>query len=202
MAKGGKKRKTAPVAAKRSRYRLKTWEAVLIGGAFIVAGWFAWQWQQARGVEAEFLDLARAGQAALTRVETGRGAGRGHLAPGETITYPDRFPTSGAHDPVWVDPGVYDTVQPATRLVHSVEHGMIVVYYDKPTPEAKALLESWAGLYQGPWSGIVLAPAAGIGEAVVLTAWNKTLRLDPFEAAAAAAFIDRFRGRGPENPVR
>ena len=48
----------------------------------------------------------------------------------------------------------------------------------------------------------MVAPRPGLGEAVVLTAWNKILRLDAFDADAAAAFIDRFRGRGPEHPVR
>jgi len=52
------------------------------------------------------------------------------------------------------------------------------------------------------WSGIVATPMPGIGEAVVLTAWRRMLRLDTFDAATAAAFIDAFRGRGPENPVR
>ena len=64
------------------------------------------------------------------------------------------------------------------------------------------MLEDWAGLYTGPWSGVVVTPAPGIGEELVLTAWNQTLRLKPFDAASAAAFVDRFRGRGPEHPVR
>ena len=36
----------------------------------------------------------------------------------------------------------------------------------------------------------------------VLTAWTKTLRLSSFDAALAAAFVDAYRGRGPEHPVR
>ncbi len=204
MAKGGKKRKNTGTAPSRSRprYGLKPWEAAFIGGAVILAGWLGWQWQQDQDVEAVFLELAQSGKAALARVETGRDAGRGHLAPGQTITYPDRFPTSGAHAPVWVNPGVYDTVQPPTKLVHSNEHGMVVIYYDSPPADAMEMIRKWAGLYVGPWSGVVVTPAPGLGEEVVLTAWNKTLRLNTFEAAAAAAFIDRYRGRGPEHPVR
>ena len=60
MAKGGKKRKKTKAAPKRSRYRLKTWEAVLIGGAVILSLWLAWQWQQDKDVEAAFLALATA----------------------------------------------------------------------------------------------------------------------------------------------
>ena len=43
---------------------------------------------------------------------------------------------------------------------------------------------------------------AGLGQSVVLTAWAKRLDLDRFDPAPAAAFIDGYRGRGPENPVR
>ena len=203
MAKGGKKRKkVAGAAPSRSRFGLKPWEAAFIGGAVILAGWLGWQWQQDQDVEAVFLELARSGESALARVETGQDAGRGHLAPGQTISYPDRFPTSGVHNPRWIDPGVYETVQPPTKLVHSNEHGMVVIYYDSPPTDAMEMIEEWAGLYVGPWSGVVVTPAPGLGEEVVLTAWNRMLRLNPFEPAAAAAFIDRFRGRGPENRVR
>lgn len=64
------------------------------------------------------------------------------------------------------------------------------------------ILKRWAGLYGGQWDGLVVTPKPGLGEAIVLTAWTKLLRLAPFDAEAAAAFIDAFRGRGPENPVR
>ena len=33
-------------------------------------------------------------------------------------------------------------------------------------------------------------------------AWRRTLTLDPFDGDAGAAFIDAYRGRGPEHPVR
>lgn len=63
-------------------------------------------------------------------------------------------------------------------------------------------LKEWAGLYDGQWSGLVVTRNSGLDEAVVLTAWTKRLEFDSFDPAAAAAFIDAYRGRGPENPVR
>ncbi len=42
----------------------------------------------------------------------------------------------------------------------------------------------------------------GMGKRVVLVAWTKLLRLRKFDAASAAAFIDAYRGRGPEQRVR
>ena len=40
------------------------------------------------------------------------------------------------------------------------------------------------------------------GNAVLLNAWTKSLKLEPFDPVTAAGFIDTYRGRGPENPVR
>ena len=97
---------------------------------------------------------------------------------------------------------VYRDHQQRELLVHALEHGLIVIYYDRPDPATMAILEGWADLFGGPWSGIVVAPKVGLGEAVILTAWLRLLRLAPFDADAAAAFIDENRGRGPERTVR
>ena len=79
---------------------------------------------------------------------------------------------------------------------------MIVIYYDRAEAAALETLKGWADLHDNPWSGLVLTPRPGLGDEVVLTAWRRLLRLNPFEADAAAAFIDAYRGRGAENPVR
>ena len=52
------------------------------------------------------------------------------------------------------------------------------------------------------WDGLIASPSPGLGSAVLLNAWTKSLKLEPFDPIAAAAFIDTYRGRGPENPVR
>lgn len=188
-------------SAKRGR-KVRTWEWAVIGAVGLGAAWLAWDWQRGGVAEEDFLELARQGTPQLSRIERQASTGSGHLQPGQSVSYADRFPTSGSHDPDWIRPGVYDEVQPPPKLVHSLEHGLVVIYYDTPPARTMKTLESWAGMYGGQWSGIVLAPAPGLGEGLVLTAWKTTLRLDTFEPAAAAAFIDRYRGRGPENPVR
>ncbi len=167
--------------------------------ALVAGGLYLWRSYQTSG---DFEALAARGQAALARVETTPDRGGGHLAPGQGHVYGVRFPTSGIHDRVPVDPGFYRGSQPATKLVHNVEHGHIVIYYESPGAEAIQLLKDWTALYGGHWDGVVATPSSGLGKVVVLTASRKILRLDEFDPAAAAAFIDQFRGRGPENPVR
>lgn len=167
--------------------------------AVVAGGLYLWRLQQAGG---EFDTLIAEGQPALARVETTPDRGGGHLGPGQGHSYGTAFPTSGIHDRVPIDPGFYSGPQRATQLVHSVEHGHVVIYYDAPGAEALTMLKDWAALFGGHWDGVVAVPSSGLGKGVVLTAWRKILKLDSFDAAAAAAFIDSYRGRGPEKRVR
>ncbi len=158
-------------------------------------------WWVSSARQGDFLTLAEQGTEAMrAQVVSEPSAGREHVSG--SIDYDHRFPLSGPHNPTWVEPGVYDARQPMEKLVHALEHGNIVIYYDEPGAEVMGRLREWAGLYDNQWSGIVVTPAAGLGEQIVMSAWTKRLQLEEFTAAPAAAFIDAYRGRGPENPVR
>ena len=163
------------------------------------AGW--WIVDQGRA-ERDFLELAADGGAALTRIENPPSQGRGHLAPGQRVTYRSDPPTSGIHDRTWVEPGFYDQPQASTQLVHALEHGNIVIYYDRPGAGGLATLRGWTDLYRGRFSGVVAVARPGLDKKIILSAWKRILRQDTLDAAGAAAFIDKYRGRGPEHPVR
>ena len=179
-----------------------TAKRLLRGGLVAVAAIAAWFFWQSMDAESDFMRLAESGRGKLSAVTTRADLGGGHSAPGEQLRYAGRFPTSGRHHPQWTDTGFHTAPQFAAQLVHALEHGNIVVYYDAPGADVLQTIEAWSGLYGGQWSGLVATPAAGLGRAVVLTAWRRSLRLEPFDAATAAAFIDTYRGRGPERPVR
>ncbi len=200
MAKSKRKRKPKAAPAKRTAPAWRRPVLVVVIG--LLAAGIAWLWYGERRVERAFLAHAERGQTALAAIVRPPGEGSGHLAPGQRVNYLGDPPTSGVHDPDWVTPGGYGSPRVREKLVHSLEHGMVVIYYDAPPAASLATLKDWAGLYGAPWSGIVLVRKPGLGEAVILTAWRRLMRLDSFDAAAAAAFIDAFRGRGPEHPVR
>lgn len=174
----------------------------IIGGVVVLAllggGWYAWQGQRSGD---SFEALVAQGKPALSQVDSRPDKGRGHTEAGATINYEEDPPTSGIHWPTWVNAGFYSQTQPKPMLVHALEHGNIVVYYDS-NPEAVNTLKAWTRKFNGQWDGMVMVPQQGLGSTTVLTAWNKILRLESWDAAAAAAFIDAYRGRGPENPVR
>ncbi len=167
--------------------------------ALVAGGVYFWQLQQTGSA---FDALIAEGQPALARVEITSDRGGGHLGPGQGHSYGTAFPTSGIHDRVPIEPGFYTETQRATQLVHSVEHGHIVIYYEDPGAEARDTIAAWTTLFGGHWDGVVAVPSSGLGKAVVLTAWRKILKLDTFDPASAAAFVDAYRGRGPENKVR
>lgn len=172
----------------------------LIALAAVASGIAYWVTHQES--EAAFLELVAEGRDRLEGITTHPNLGRRHLEIGESYHYTAEFPTSGPHERIWAEPGFYELVPPRTRIVHALEHGNIVIYYDKPGSETMDTLEAWTRLYGGQWDGLLAVPKPGLGEKLVLTAWVKELHQPRFDPAAAAAFIDKFRGRGPENPVR
>jgi len=174
--------------------------AAAVGVVLVAAGgWWVWRLNAA---DSGFQALAAAGRPALGASALHPNFGNAHLRPGQRPQYSTRFPLSGSHADTWSTPGFYASPEAPEMLVHALEHGNIVIYYDAPGDATMRTLKEWAGLFNGMWSGVVVTPMPGLGQAVVLTAWRRMMRQDTFDAAPAAAFIDAYRGRGPENPVR
>lgn len=134
-------------------------------------------------------------------LETFPDEGADHVAA--PVTYKTDPPTSGPHYPVPASPGFYTEVQPAEALVHSLEHGNIVMYYDPEDTPAEVVeqLKAYVSQYPGDWDGVIATPREQ-EEDVVLTAWRQKLAMPTWDKGLAERFIDAFRGRGPENPVR
>ena len=58
--------------------------------------------------------------------------GREHVSPEEVakFTYNSNPPTSGPNLPTWVKGGVFDRAQSEGELIHSLEHGYVVINYN------------------------------------------------------------------------
>lgn len=52
----------------------------------------------------------------------------------DEFKYNSNPPTSGPHDPDWIRPGRYDVAQDKYKLIHSLEHGYVVVHYNCAKP--------------------------------------------------------------------
>ena len=85
--------------------------------------------------------------------------------------------------------------------IHALEHGNIVIYYDKPDENSMKKIKSWTDRYKGSFDGVIAVPHSNLGESLVFTAWRLRLHLSKMDVRASF-FIDAFRGRGPERTVR
>ena len=142
-------------------------------------------------------DLDQAARAAGCTTKSFRSEGDNHVT--EPVRYRSIPPHSGSHNPVPAEDGVYDEAPPAEALVHSLEHGRIVVQF-RPTvsDEVKGQLKS---LHDEDPAHMLLVPNARMPYEVAATAWTKVLgcpKATPAVFDAIRAFKVRHRDRGPE----
>jgi len=142
----------------------------------------------------------------LTDVQTFPSQGRDHVATGSVIEYSTSPPTSGQHYDRPSSAGFYTETPQLGHLVHSLEHGAIVIYYDPATlsDSAKQDLQDLAQTHTESWKGVVVAPNPNENpeSAYVLTAWTHMLRMDSYDEDVVDSFLAEYIGRGPEHPVR
>ncbi|GIW36805.1 MAG: hypothetical protein KatS3mg073_0950 [Meiothermus sp.] len=173
------------------------WGGVGVLGV-LLGGFFWWQGQQSAG---GFEALIAQGKPGLqARVLTHADAGRGHINIGTPVQYATDPPTSGVHWPNWTNPGFYERPEPKEKLVHALEHGNVVIYYDRPPTEALNQVRSWQRLFTGQWDGLVVVPRQGLGQALELTAWNRLLRLETWDAVVGGGFCRCLPGPGAGEP--
>jgi len=141
----------------------------------------------------------------ISQVETFESQGREHRSG--DIDYDRVPPLSGPHWGDWESAGFYTETPRLERLVHSLEHGAVVIYYDEAnlSDEAEASLRAWSANKDGDWQSVIVAPNPNENPRgdYVLTAWTHRLVLEEeYDAEAVQAFAAEYLGRGPENPVR
>ncbi len=157
------------------------------------------------GLEAEPLPDS-GDQALLEDVESYESQGRNHVSGGTDVDYDTVPPTSGPHYGDWVPPGFYDQEQSYEELVHNLEHGHVVVYYDPAelSEEAEQSLREFVGAHDDDWAAVVVVPnPEDDPEATyTVTAWNNKLTMDEYDPEVVRAFLAEYIGRGPENSVR
>lgn len=121
--------------------------------------------------------------------------------------YPSLPATSGPH---WGSPanwGVYTTPQVETQLIHNLEHGGTVIWYDPDRLDAggvEALSQYVTRQNESGVSGrfkFILTPWGGEEElpsAVMVTSWLWSLELDTADTGAIEAFTAEHYGVAPE----
>ena len=156
-------------------------------------------------------DLDQAVKAAGCEVTSKRATAREHTEDiNEQIAYNTNPPTSGKHFAAPADDGAYETAPDVKELVHTLEHGRVIVWFKKTLPEeARANLEA---LFEEDDYHMVLVPnETDMPFDVAASVWtidpqpNGTGRMlgcpkyGPKVFDALRTFRDEYRDNGPEN---
>jgi uncharacterized protein DUF3105 len=135
-------------------------------------------------------------------------AGRTHIDEGTRGTGYTSIPaTSGPHwPPSATTPGpwgVYTTTQPQERMVHNLEHGGTVIWYQPAKLNAagvKALTDFVNQQVTTVQFKVCLVPWSGpdFGHPIAVTAWDWLLYLDTPDLDKVRTFINAHYGDSPE----
>jgi hypothetical protein len=130
-----------------------------------------------------------------------------HLRNGQPFSaYSTDPPTSGPHwiggaafttpkgrivaiPPAW---GVYDEELPKEALVHAMEHGGVIVWYNPAAGcdgDCQSSVTRLVTHYVAGGRHVILVPYHGLHTAVALTAWTRLERLDRVDVSAIDAFV-------------
>jgi len=123
------------------------------------------------------------------------------------VTYKTNPPTSGNHNPVPAEDGIYDPGNEPTKehYVHSLEHGRIEFEY-QPGSSQKTI-DTLEALYNEPVNGtpgyhsLVFENNTNMPTKVAAVAWGQLLAcntLNPAAIDAMRAFRERYTDKGPE----
>lgn len=128
--------------------------------------------------------------------------GREHVADG-TVPYGEAEPpTSGAHSsPVpWQ---AYEQEIPDMNVIHNLEHGGVYVSYRPDLPQDQ--VAKIKALFTKPFSNpkfsptkAVVAPRSANGSPIIMSSWNRNLKLESFDEAKMMEYYLRNVGKAPE----
>ncbi len=112
------------------------------------------------------------------------------------VSYDQSPPVGGAHNPAWLNCGVYDEEQQNENVVHTLEHGAIWIAYD---PASTTDDEIAALVALAPDTYSVISPYDGLGDMKAISAWGAQLLFTDVDDPAVTDFLTEF-WRSPDSP--
>lgn len=135
-----------------------------------------------------------------------------HVPEGTPITYSTNPPSSGSHYPIWANFLEYNAPVADGYLVHSLEHGAVLLTYDcdpnacsPPAGVLEALRAVRNAVPTDPLCDpairvrVILAPRPANDVPVAASAWGATYKADCVDAPSLSKFITDFYAKTAEN---
>lgn len=175
---------------------------VLIGG---LIGFLVWNaGRSERAASERVASLASA--AGCDAPQSHASEGRDHIEATEAPTYDTEPPSSGGHFDSTANTGVYSSPAPDGNLVHNLEHGHVIIWYDPAALDGEIIDEVEAFVRENETRAISMPRPTLAEEEVPLaySSWTRTMTCaDPTTPedvrAVSEAFFEAFAQQAPED---
>lgn len=133
---------------------------------------------------------------------------RFHVIECSSLTFDHTPPTYGNHYPVWADFKTYDAPVPWGYLVHSMEHGAVVLVYAcaSDCDEIADTLDRVRSestrdplCNESTHTRVIVVPDSTLDVPIAAVAWGHIYRATCLDEESLRAFIDGSYAMGPEN---
>ena len=193
LAKGAAARR---LQEKKRRQRTLLWTGVAVGTLVALLTLIWWQGREDPAAEnppvaAAALEAGRQA-AGSDGVQSFAEAGRDHIDPAEQAdNWNSNPPTSGDHLTNWLQPGIYDGEQDMRAMVHSLEHGYVLILHKGIPQDQLDQLRQYAEQRDG--SKLILAPYSGLEQnGVALVAWRNLELMERVNLDVVRGFVHDY----------
>lgn len=121
---------------------------------------------------------------------------RNHVPEGTEIQYNSNPPAGGDHYPVTAHAGIYDKAPKDGYLVHSLEHGAVILWYKEDLP--KSDIEGLKNIFNQLGGKTIMTPRKGMDTKVAVTSWGRILKLEKVDKKKILEFYNTNYDRGLE----
>ena len=120
------------------------------------------------------------------------------------VKYKSEPPALGLHYPEWPDDDIYEEAPPLTRVVHTLEHGRILIWLRPDLPADQRA--QFKALYEEDPYHVIMLPRQELKEPFAVSAWvgdntGHVLRCKDVNDNtwdAIRAFKEKYRDKAPE----
>ena len=130
--------------------------------------------------------------------QTVRITGRTHFPQGTPIHYNTNPPAEGNHYPNPQPAGIYPTPPPDGNLVHSLEHGAVILWYNPKKLSSKQIDTVKNIFNKAPGDKNIMVARTSMDVPLALTSWGRILKLNSIDEKTIDAFFNANVDQGPE----
>ncbi len=123
---------------------------------------------------------------------------REHVPVKTKTIYNSNPPAAGEHYSVPQDAGIYITPPADGRLVHSLEHGAIILWYNPNKLSKDQVIQVQTIFKNMPQQKKIMTPRMSLAVPVALSSWGKIVKMQTIDEKQIKAFFETNYDRAPE----